>query len=60
MKNKNNHLHPVFKEILNKHNDLSEQLAEALNPTTNAELIRQAGIEAEIKQIQKENSDGFK
>ena len=32
--------------------DLSEQLSEALNPTTNAELIRQAEIEAEIKQIQ--------
>ena len=55
MKNKNNHLHPVFKEILNKHNDLVEQLAEALNPTTNAELIRQAEIEAEIKQIQNDD-----
>ena len=32
--------------------DLFEQLREALNPTTNAELIRQAEIEAEIKQIQ--------
>lgn len=32
--------------------DLLEQLAEALNPATNAELIRQAEIEAQIKQIQ--------
>lgn len=31
--------------------DLFEQLSEALNPTTNAELIRQAEIEAEIKKI---------
>ena len=31
--------------------DLFEQLSEALNPTTNAELIRQAEIEAETKQI---------
>ena len=32
--------------------DLLDQLFEALNPTTNAEIIRKAEIEAEIKQIQ--------
>jgi hypothetical protein len=31
---------------------LFEQLSEALNPTANAELIRQAEIEAQIKEIQ--------
>ena len=34
--------------------DLFEQLSEAQNPATNAELIRQAEIEAKIKRIQNE------
>lgn len=34
---------------------LFEQLGEALNPINNAELIRQAKIEAEIKQIQSDD-----
>jgi hypothetical protein len=35
--------------------DLFEQLSESLNPTNNAELIRTAEIEVEIKKIQNEN-----
>ena len=34
---------------------LFKQLGEDLNPTNNAELIRQAEIEAEIKQIQSDD-----
>lgn len=35
--------------------DLFEELGEDLNPTNNAELIRQAKLEAQIKQIQSDD-----
>ena len=34
--------------------DLLNQLSEALNPTTNAEIIRQAKLEAEIEQLNRD------
>ena len=38
-------------------NDLFEQLAEAFNPASLAEILRQVEIEAEIKQIENESEN---